>query len=715
MSSSNGRIYRFGVFEFDSRTAELRKSGVKVKLQEQPCQVLLKLLENPGEVVSREELRSTLWSQDTYVDFEMGLNTAVKRLRETLNDSADNPTFVETLPRRGYRFIAPVEVPGAQISGAGAASPREEKVPRSRLHWRAYVLGGLAITATGAVSWWYSQPRLPVAANTVRITNDETAKNALNLPVTDGVRLYFIEGAPWTSGSRIIQMSASGGATTRIATSLKEVLAIYAISPDRSELLVGNGVGASTDLKTGRSEGAAELWVQPLLAGAPRRVGNLYASAACWTPDGLHIVYADGSAILVANQDGSEARELAKVQGVVRGLRFSPDGLRIRFYITRPPGSDSSSIWELDANGKGLHELFADWKESPYQCCGDWSPDGDYYYFQTGRGSEQAVWVMPERHPILRRAATGPSRLLAGPLRFSSPVPSSDGKGLFVVGEEPRIELLRYDVTTRRFDPYLERLSAGPFDFSPDRRWIAYVSYPDMTLWRSRADGSDKRQLTFPPMRAFQPRWSPDGSKIVFLDVQFYRPWRIRLVSSAGGSSELLMKGSDDEVQADPTWTPDGKFIVFGKSKGTHKMGIYRLDLSSGQATLIPDSDGLFSPRVSPDGRYLSALATGQTKLMLFDISTNHWSKLAAGEELNFNEWTHDGKHVYVRETFGGAAELVRVRISDGQFAPVMSLKDIPQVVDIFAGWIGLTPDDAPVFIRDRSVQEIYGVELRFR
>jgi DNA-binding winged helix-turn-helix (wHTH) protein len=108
--SQNASIYGFGVFQLDLRTAELRKNGVKLKLQDQPYQVLVKLLEHPGEVVSREELRSTLWHKDTFVDFETGLNTAIKRLRETLGDSADNPAFVETVPRRGYKFIAPVRL-----------------------------------------------------------------------------------------------------------------------------------------------------------------------------------------------------------------------------------------------------------------------------------------------------------------------------------------------------------------------------------------------------------------------------------------------------------------------------------------------------------------------------------------------------------------------------------------------------------------------------
>lgn len=701
----NGFIYRFGVFELDLRAAELRKNGVKLRLQDQPCQVLLKLLEHSGEMVSREELRSTLWHEDTFVDFETGLNTAIKRLRETLGDSADNPTFIETLPRRGYKFIAPVEMPTSQESKKGVAAGGQETRYGKDILKRVGLVAAVAALLLICAAVWYSQPLPPTVTNAVRISNDRKAKSPLNPPVTDGVHLYFIEGMPWTTGSGIAQMSATGGETTWITTTLPEVLAIYGISPDRSELLVANGVAVGSDMAT-------ELWVQPLPAGAPHRVGNINASSACWTPDGTHIVYADGGVIIIVNKDGSEPHQLANVPGVARALRFSPDGRRMRFYVTHPK-ADSDSIWEMAANGKDLHPLFPDWKESPYQCCGNWSPDGDYYYFQAGRGSAQAIWVMPERRSMFGRAAASPSRLMSGPLRLSAPVPSSDGKRLFVVGEEPRVELFRYDLQTRRFDSYLQGLSAGPVDFSSDRKWLAYIAYPDMTLWRSRVDGSDKMQVTFPPVRAYEPRWSPDGSKIAFMDVQFNRPWTIRLVSSSGGGSpELLVKDSTDE--ADPTWTPDGKSIVFGKSDANGNGAIYRMDLNTRKVSPIPNSDGLFSPRVSPDGRYIAALTNDETKLMLFDTSTDHWSSLVEGQQVSYNEWSHDGKYVYMRENRGGAGELVRVRMKDGVLEHVLSFKDFPQLADIFAAWIGLTPDDAPLLMRDRSVQEIYALDLHF-
>jgi len=327
-------------------------------------------------------------------------------------------------------------------------------------------------------------------------------------------------------------------------------------------------------------------------------------------------------------------------------------------------------------------------------------------------GARKCRRHLPERRSIFRRPAKGPSRLTSGPLRFSSPVPSFDGKRLFVLGEELRVELLRYDLQARRFDSYLPGLSAGPVDFSFDRKWIAYVSYPDMTLWRSRVDGSDKMQLTFPPVRAYEPRWSPDGSQIVFVDVQFGRPWTVWLVSPAGGTPELLASGNTKKT--DPTWMPDGESIVFGEPTSNDNVAIYRIDLKTKKVSSVPDSDGLSSPRVSPDGHYISALTRDATKLMLFDTSTNRWSSLVEGQQIGYNAWSHDGKYVYMRENWGGAGELVRVRIKDRVLERLLSLKDFPQLPDIFAAWIGLTPDDAPLLMRDLSFQEIYALDLQF-
>jgi len=696
-------VISFGAFAADLQTQELRKRGVRLRLPGQSFQILKMLVERPGELVTREELHAALWPSDTFVDFEHGVNAAVNRLRDVLGDSAENPTFIETLPRRGYKFIAPVETPVSKKSTVSVSADRLEPPPEKKLLKRAGLVAGVAALALVFVAYWRSEPQPPTVANAVRITNDGKAKNPLNPPVSDGVHLYFTEGLPRTSGAGIAQVSAAGGETTLLPTTLKDVMAISSVSPDRSELLVAN-------VATVGSDSVLELWAQPLPAGAPHRVGNIHALLATWTPDGSHIAYPDGDTIMMANKDGSEPHPLAKASGIVFGIRFSPDGRRIRFDITNPK-TESNSLWEMDANGENIHRVFPDW--TSFHCCGNWSPDGNYYYFQAGRGDSQATWVMPERRSLFGRRAKGPTRLTSGPLHYRFAVPSSDGKRIFVLGEDPRVELLRYDLKAQRFDPYLGGVSAGPVDFSADGKWMAYISYPEMTLWRSRVDGSEKTQLTFPPVRAYGPRWSPDGSQIVFMDVAFDSLQRIRLTSATGGTAELLLL-AHGSGESDPTWMPDGKSIVFSKFEADGSSAIYNLDLKTRGLSTIPGSEGLFSPRVWRDGRYISALTLNDTKLMLFDANTKRWSSLAEGEDVGFNEWSHDGKYIYFRETRNGAGELVRVRIQDRVVEHVLSLKDFPQLSDIFAAWIGLAPDDAPLLMRNRSVQEIYALELQF-
>jgi WD40 repeat protein len=256
-----------------------------------------------------------------------------------------------------------------------------------------------------SVTFWYRQPQLPTVAKTVRLTNDFKVKLPA-LPVTDGLYLYFVEGLPETTGSKIAQLSTGGGETTWIATNVPEPFLIFGISPDRRKLLVANGVG--------KSLGTAEVWVQPLPAGTAHRLSNISASSAAWAPDGRHILYAEESTINLINEDGTESRTVAKVPGAARGLRFSPDGRGVRFWVAQSKG-ESNTIWEMDAEGQNPHPLFPNWNKSSYQCCGNWSPSGEYYYFEAGVDNEQGIWVRPELHSIFSRAPASPSLVTAGP------------------------------------------------------------------------------------------------------------------------------------------------------------------------------------------------------------------------------------------------------------------------------------------------------------
>jgi Tol biopolymer transport system component len=226
-------------------------------------------------------------------------------------------------------------------------------------------------------------------------------------------------------------------------------------------------------------------------------------------------------------------------------------------------------------------------------------------------------------------------------------------------------------------------------------------------------DLSEKTQLTFPPVRVYGPRWSPDGSQIAFGDAQFHRPLKVYLVSALGGDSpKQIAPSNTDDFDTDPTWTPDGKSIVFARAGagGEGKEAIYRVDLGNGHLTMIPGSDELESPRLSPDGQHIAAFTRDEKKLMLFD--QNSWSTIAEGDQLGFNEWSPNGKYVYARESGDGFERIVRVRIKDHVQEQVLSLKDFPQLVGPFTSWYGLTPDGKVLLIRDRSVQEIYALSL---
>jgi DNA-binding winged helix-turn-helix (wHTH) protein len=320
--ASAPRIVRFGIFEVDLQSGELWRQGRKVKLQEKPFQVLALLLEHPGEVVSREQLRLRLWSADTFVEFDHSLSAAVNRLREALGDMAENPRFVETVPLRGYRFIAPVEEPGL-------AAPQQEAVPRvSRRRW-VPVAAGAAVLSVGLLALWLRGPLPPPkVVRSVQITDSGRVMvrypftEALPALVTDGSRLYF---TAWRgSGLTLAQVSSAGGEVLPVPAPSENVL-ILDISSDGSELLVRNLVG-------GEVEGP--IWVVPLLGGAPRRLGAVVGSSATWSPDGEKIVYAHGQDLYMANSDGSEPHKLVTAPGRAVWLRWSPDGSHLRFTPT---------------------------------------------------------------------------------------------------------------------------------------------------------------------------------------------------------------------------------------------------------------------------------------------------------------------------------------------------------------------------------------------
>jgi serine/threonine protein kinase len=579
--------------------------------------------------------------------------------------------------------------------------------PQPKIGLAAWLgMGLVAIIALVAIVFFIRSPESPpVVISSVQITNDGTSKRSL---VTDGTRLYFSEHL--SGHSVLMQVSASGGETAPLPTSLASA-DIYDFYPGTSELLVkGVADGSETEWP---------VWVLPLPAGSPRPVGSIVAHAATWAPDGQHIVFATKSTLYACNQDGSDARELVTVTGVPFAPRFSPDGRRLRFTI-RDTNQRTSSLWEVSADGKGLHPVLPDWNKPAQESDGTWTPRGDYFLFESTREHSQNIWALREgaswfSKATSRKASAEPAQLTVAPLMFSNPTPSVDGKKLFVIGEQRRFDLVRVDGKSQ-FSIYLPGVSAGEADIMRNGEWIAYVAHPELTLWRSKPDGSSRTQLTYAPMQAHIPRWSPDGTQIAFMASRPGKPWKIFVMPAEGGTPREVTAG--DRNQGDPTWTPKGDAIVFagmpwleyGNATGPN---IHIVDLKTSQISDVPGSENLFSPRCSPDGSYVAALSADSSKLMLYDIEKKSWAELAVSL-FGFENWSHDGKYLYAEDYSGKTDDGVRVSVANGKVERLLNLKEIPRGFDPWEFWVGLAPDDSLLLMRDRSTQEIYSLDVRF-
>jgi len=581
-------------------------------------------------------------------------------------------------------------VPAATGHPLSDFAPTREPVERQEVLLRRWLpaLAGAIIVAGAVLGYVLTRPLpAPKVSGYVQITHDAEPKQLVG---TDGSRLYFNVGTSTSAG--IAQVSSSGGETVRIATP-SAADALLNVSPDGAELLFANQPGNVQN---------APFWAVPVLGGSPRRLGDTAGRDGAWSPDGKTLVYTTGGHLFLAKSDGSEPHKLVSVAGAAFAPAWSHDGSELRFSVTDLK-TGANSLWGVSAEGANSRPLLPGWHNPPDECCGKWTADGEYFVFM----SQGQIWVLLEKGGLLRKTTGKPFQLTSGPMTLAWPLPSRDGKKLFAVGRTRRGELVRWNSKSGQLVPFLSGISAQDVSFSRDGQWVAYVSYPEGILWRSKPDGSERFQLSYPPLYAMLPRWSPDGKQIVFVGLSAGKPARIYLVSAEGGSPQELMSG-DPQQHWDPSWSPDGSKIVFGGSFfGATVVRV--LDMKTHQVSTLPGSEGLYAPRWSPDGRYIAALPQEWQSLVVYDFETQHWSELAKGSAA-YPSWSKDGQYVYLLRVPNDPAVL-RLRISDRKVERMVDLKNFRMAGYDWGFWLGLAPDDSPLLLRDTGTEDIYALD----
>jgi DNA-binding winged helix-turn-helix (wHTH) protein/Tol biopolymer transport system component len=734
-STTNRRLYRFGLFEADLELGTLSRQGTPVKLQEQPFRILALLLESSGEILNRDELRKSIWPDGTYVDFDGSLNTALMKLRAALNDSADNPRFIETVPRKGYRFIAPVELSKIETpvittairiaSGESTLEDLEDpfeigpttqpqrvspkRVYERRLgpHWWEALLILAGVIALLTYSLW---PRPEPRVVKVQQLTHSGQVDPWGKLVTDGSRIYFVVRD--VTGWNLMQTSVEGGAVQRTPTPFDNTR-IFDLSPDHSQFLIGQ--------LTHRGEETA-LWLWPVQGGAPRRLGDVVAQEAVWSPIGDLIAYVHGESIQLTDPEGNHVRELARFHPAPHSLVWSPDGKRLRFTQTNLLEA-TDSMWELDLENSTPRRVLPEGQHGPHEGSGTWVGGGNYFAFSSGvdlRASlavdtQASLWLMDETHGFFRRHARDPIQLTRGPIAFDHPNAMKDSGRIFVIGSHNEYQLLRIDPKTTVKTAMLAESGATDMDFSLDGQWVVYAARENGTLWKSRIDGSGKVQLTAGATGAFAPHWSPDQKQILFTGFLLDSQPRLYVVSADGGAPKSVLPSNNKWASVSGDWRTDGRQIVldFQEMESNREPDIRILDLDSNKLTKLLDSDGLIEPRWSADGRYIAALNPKKKQVLLYDCKQEKWSVLA---EANFPaalRWSPSGDALYYQDVDEVEESIFRVPMAKRETERVIGLGDLLSGGAARGIFTGLSPDGSVYVTVDHGDVDVYAVDLK--
>jgi len=692
-------IYEFGDWHLDVAGHLLLHRGESVPLTPKVFDTLVVLVENAGTLVTKDEFFKRVWP-DAFVE-EAVLAQNISVLRKTLSGS--DSLLIETVPKLGYRFVGKAHLVSDQSQCAATTlvqTSRQAPASQGKLGFRklAAALIGIAVLVMANISLqWISQTTEPRVLRFTALTTSGRAEPWGGITI-DGSRVYFLE----RHGGRfqLMQTSVAGGAETQVAAPFPNTR-IFGLSPDGSLFLIGSFVDMG---------GHMPLLTWPAQGGAPHRIGDIMADDAVWFPDGKHILYSFDRGVFSVDADGTNSHHLFDVNGSAVDFSWRPDGSVFRFTVIDNKGL--FSIWEASAGDRIPQPLFPTWGEPSGECCGSWTPDGRNYVFSAFRNNVEDLWVLTESEGLFWRRKRIPSRLTGGPDGFSWPVPDKDGKRLFVFSLQYRRSAVRSDPSGKGFFPYLASQPKFDFTFSRDGKWVAYIGDRE-SLWRSRTDGTEALQLTSDPLRALRPRWSPDGSHILFVASRLGSPSTAYVIPSNGGAMvPVLNQGSANSAQAD--WSPEGDSVVLDSMSGSASQeGILTVDLRSHSQSQIPESRGKIYVRWSPDGRYLAARSEDEKKLFIFDFRSHQWKHLTTAQHVARHEWDANSRDLYFQDTLAPAQTIFRINVESGKIEPILDFGQLLTQGAVRCTFEGRAPDGSFLASVRGSVSSVYSLDVQ--
>lgn len=660
---STGHPLCFSSFELDLRARELRKHGLRIKLQDQPFQILALLLEKPGEVVTREELRDRLWPADTFVDFDHSLNSAVKKLRQALNDDPDVPRFIETLPRRGYRFIAPLRngssaAPGtsevsesgpgsmssAEISAEPTAAVASPPAPRSH-HWKLWAAGTvgfiLALAFALALFFTWSRPSQRGSTSPVRLVpltsfSNEFSKASFS---PDGNQVAFSWAGDEPREGLDIYIKQIGSEKLLQITQTFDYNFFPAFSPDGRYI-------AFFHIRHGE---LPALYIIPALGGPPRKLYEFASGLDCrsglnWSPDGKFLLLSDSSggqpcSVRRFTVEDLSSRQISSPPVPSTGdwgAQYSPDGASVAFVRNT---KDVEDIYVMPASGGTPRRVTFD---NRLMAGLAWTPDSKELIFSSNRGGASwGLWRVP--------AGGGtPERLSVGSEHAYMPVLSLKGNRLLYASGLWNENIWRVPIGPRHRLGKAERFISssmqeeGP-QYSPDGKSIAFQSTRSgsFEIWRADADGTNLVQLTsFGGPLSGTPRWSPDSRQIA-CDTRPGPHPNIHVISAEGGPVRRLRNDTSDDGVA--SWSRDGRWIYFASNRSGNWQ-VWKRTVDGGQPIQVtanggfaaleaPDGKSIYYTKFSEDGIWQVSVEGGQEVKVVDEPPKNYWGYFAVGRD----------------------------------------------------------------------------------